>query len=46
MVQSQHVLYLKVMEKEVVGIGIYQQSDANTIAVADGIKKENYRAQT
>ena len=25
--------------KQVVGIGIYQQSDANTIAVADGIKK-------
>ena len=26
--------------KQVVGIGIYQQSDANTIAVADGIKKK------
>ena len=26
--------------KQVVGIGIYQQSDANTIKVADGIKKK------
>ena len=26
--------------KQVVGIGIYQQSDANTIAVANGIKKK------
>ena len=26
--------------KQVVGIGIYQQSDANTIEVADGIKKK------
>ena len=26
--------------KQVVGIGIYQQSDANTIAVAKGIKKK------
>ena len=26
--------------KQVVGIGIYQQSDANTIAVADGIKNK------
>ena len=26
--------------KQVVGIGIYQQSDANTIAVAEGIKKK------
>ena len=25
--------------KQVVGIGIYQQSDANTIDVADGVKK-------
>ena len=25
--------------KQVVGIGIYQQSDANTIEVANGIKK-------
>ena len=24
--------------KQVVGIGIYQQSDANTIAVANGVK--------
>ena len=29
--------------KQVVGIGIYQQSDANTIKVADGIKKKNKR---
>ena len=26
--------------KQVVGIGIYQQSDANTISVANGIKKK------
>ena len=26
--------------KQVVGIGIYQQSDANTIAVANGIKRK------
>ena len=26
--------------KQVVGIGIYQQSDANTIAVAAGVKKK------
>ena len=31
--------YLKEMVNKVVGIGIYQQSDANTIAVANGIKK-------
>ena len=29
--------------KQVVGIGIYQQSDANTIKVAEGIKKKNIR---
>ena len=28
------------MEKQVVGIGIYQQSDANTIYVAEGIKEK------
>ena len=27
--------------KQVVGIGIYQQSDANTIEVAKGSKKKN-----
>ena len=26
--------------KQVVGIGIYQQSDANTIAVANGVKEK------
>ncbi len=29
--------------KQVVGIGIYQQSDANTIKVANGVKKKNKR---
>ena len=28
------------MASKLVGIGIYQQSDANTIAVANGIKKK------
>ncbi len=28
------------MDVHVVGIGIYQQSNANTIAVADGVKKK------
>ena len=32
--------------KQVVGIGIYQQSDANTIKVADGIKKKIKEIQT
>jgi len=32
--------------KQVVGIGIYQQSDANTIKVADGIKKKIKEVQS
>jgi hydrophobe/amphiphile efflux-1 (HAE1) family protein len=32
--------------KQVVGIGIYQQSDANTIKVADGIKKKIKQVQS
>ena len=32
--------------KQVVGIGIYQQSDANTIKVANRLKKENKRNPT
>ena len=37
---SQQEHYSKETEKQVVGIGIYQQSDANTIAVANGVKKK------
>ena len=32
--------------RQVVGIGIYQQSDANTIAVADGVRKKIEEMQT